>query len=1476
MFFPKYWFSFFIFLAENSLREKERERENALRETEREREMERERQREREIEREREREKERRERERERERKANDLFKQAMAKGGRSLNSSRLCLVGQGRAGKTALARVLRNKNFESTVSTIGVSQFFVEVDNKVCLAAGHGGQWNELDEGESTLMSQEQALASRAAELAEESTTSVSEGRQLTRQESLSITDLLDDDLCCSYQSEALGKTPQQQLSSGTEDGEPKKTSEGATTKTLQPVAESTTAASESTKVSSSNIELIAREENPPESHQTDENPLDSHRSESIGKTPQKNNLSSGTQDSESNKSAQEEPTTPQTLPNVNQEKVLERIREDMEFCVPKSGTKESMGSPFISVPVRLSLWDYGGQDKFIGMHHLYLSRYCVYLLVFNMQWLHVEDEGASQKDNCLEYLTGWLDSISMHSVSRKDKSQAPILIIGSHKDKVRNSEDHDNISKILEGHFKNHRAWKWVKKFKKSQEEAGQRSLYFFPVDNTRGQHHEKGPDPVHAQMRSTVLELVGRENYFKRTVPYTWLGAYETLQKETNSCLGFEKVKDICARNRMGTTLELNHETAMMLKFFHQMGLIMYHDEKALKHLVVLDPARFLVEPASRVVCQHDTIESDDYSPPEERRVLMQDLESQKPHQCEDLRKGILHREILREFLWSDIVDNQDELELLMTKYQLMVPLTNEDENEDRFLVPAVLLPEQQRTQVNDHRAALKWKEAGSEKPFTGTEIKNELLAAALEKKIEFKKEEWDVFQVADLSSDSYIKAGNRYFKPVRARLVGYFIFGHREIIEEYRKKGRGYVSVDEAKRKGFLPKGLFAAVLCSIVSECELVHGMSFSDMKMTTSSISTAFGRHEFVLRQMPENKMMELSLMVDSPLHVVDRLLKLIAEAVSKLMPSLRFAVCIDQEGGACRDGQVTKPTGSLVILDGDGGLEQRLRISTPNEYIKVAPRLSLSADEAREKFGRWLIPVGLIDGKTSDSYFEYVYHVFLSYRWGNFDSELVNALFFSLCTSVIGDGRQVHVFRDENRLEEGRIFSSDFAKALINSLVVVPVVSYAALVRMFDLKPDSEIDNVLLEWMLIYELLERHHLKFCLPIMVGEVKENSKDGKFIESNLMDCINCKCSYASRCPAHCIGLKWEKVGSEKPETGTEIENGELLAALQQGKVEFRKEEIEAFKSTDLSHESYIKVDASTYFKPCKGDCRCKFLPEVVCTKVADRVNELLVENGMPRSERVHQYTVRDVVKKVTSALGFPAWEWNPLPMNLTLDIDFQAVGQEGSTERRIFTKGLKKDLADASGTWISDFHILKVSPGSVVVDMNAPDKAAREIYKQSLDPNSRLREGKFTRFTDKITLQRPDSVPEIPVPLTAAPATHSPAFNGGSSDHIDTLECAQHAAPLKEKARYTTAQAAAAIPQQQQRSKLHIEMDWKKGLYTHAAHKVLMCVEKAAREREKEAAQKVREKEAAQQAEADKAAEQAAGKRLLPL
>jgi hypothetical protein len=78
--------------------------------------------------------------------------------------------------------------------------------------------------------------------------------------------------------------------------------------------------------------------------------------------------------------------------------------------------------------------------------------------------------------------------------------------------------------------------------------------------------------------------------------------------------------------------------------------------------------------------------------------------------------------------------------------------------------------------------------------------------------------------------------------------------------------------------------------------------------------------------------------------------------------------------------------------------------------------------------------------------------------------------------------------------------------------------------------------------------------------------------------------------------------------------------------------------------------------------------------------------------------------------------------------------------------EGETARRRAEEAAAKRAEEQEAAQkTSDFNILKVSPGSVVVDMNAPERAAQEIHRHSLDPNSRLRSGTFHRFTDEISL-----------------------------------------------------------------------------------------------------------------------------------
>jgi len=48
---------------------------------------------------------------------------------------------------------------------------------------------------------------------------------------------------------------------------------------------------------------------------------------------------------------------------------------------------------------PVKLTLLDHAGQDIFYTLHHLFVSRFGVYVVVFNMEWLWDDPSNKRKK---------------------------------------------------------------------------------------------------------------------------------------------------------------------------------------------------------------------------------------------------------------------------------------------------------------------------------------------------------------------------------------------------------------------------------------------------------------------------------------------------------------------------------------------------------------------------------------------------------------------------------------------------------------------------------------------------------------------------------------------------------------------------------------------------------------------------------------------------------------------------------------------------------------------------------------------------------------------------------------------------------------------------------------------------------------------------------------------------------------------
>ena len=163
------------------------------------------------------------------------------------------------------------------------------------------------------------------------------------------------------------------------------------------------------------------------------------------------------------------------------------------------------------INEKLTIALVDFGGQRVFGAVHGLFMNKYGLYLLCFNMvSWL--ADQQQCEKDikmwvNSVVVYTGTTVAAKATGIAStgvgvenvtvdRDLQPAPILIVGTHKDQVADVADHRRMSKSIEALFGDtHPVWK-------NLHENDSQKLVFFPVDNTQG--------PQFANMNPVPSEL------------------------------------------------------------------------------------------------------------------------------------------------------------------------------------------------------------------------------------------------------------------------------------------------------------------------------------------------------------------------------------------------------------------------------------------------------------------------------------------------------------------------------------------------------------------------------------------------------------------------------------------------------------------------------------------------------------------------------------------------------------------------------------------------------------------------------------------------------------------------------------------------------------------------------------------------------------------------------------------------------
>ncbi|MFN9905851.1 MAG: hypothetical protein ACK56F_06950, partial [bacterium] len=157
-------------------------------------------------------------------------------------------------------------------------------------------------------------------------------------------------------------------------------------------------------------------------------------------------------------------------------------------------------------------------------------------------------------------------------------------------------------------------------------------------------------------------------------------------------------------------------------------------------------------------------------------------------------------------------------------------------------------------------------------------------------------------------------------------------------------------------------------------------------------------------------------------------------------------------------------------------------GLEHVMRAISTDTVIALEDLTVLTASQLKATYPRWLTIEGLLSS----------YHLFVSYRWGQRDSDIVKAVFDRLTLHALGDNNnKINTFVDTKRLEGGNNFQDGFVAALLKSTMVVTVLSADALDRMIE-HDESEVDNLLLEWISALACKDVGVVEKIFPVVMG------------------------------------------------------------------------------------------------------------------------------------------------------------------------------------------------------------------------------------------------------------------------------------------------------------------------------------------------------------------------------------------------
>ena len=300
------------------------------------------------------------------------------------------------------------------------------------------------------------------------------------------------------------------------------------------------------------------------------------------------------------------------------------------------------------------VSMIDFGGDDIYKIVHHLFLDESSLVLLVVNL--------ARYSDETFMRDMGSWIN------VLKTRVPEARVILVGTHADCLDNKEELFSKIEMVKGHFSFH--------FK-----DGQLQSEDFVIVSSKDFGGIR-------DLRSCILDFVVKNG---KVIPSDWVHIYNGLQNsevtKNRPFLTFDVVKQLVdSRNK--SVLEMiklfskskDERTKTMLNFFHNAGILLWYQHSDELKKFVFHRAEFLTE-VMKVVFSNKVATGSLTFEGSIRHFLTSDSFEETKQDL--LRRGILSRALLKG-LWRDHRIEEDVFDAmidLFTHLDLCYPMEKE---------------------------------------------------------------------------------------------------------------------------------------------------------------------------------------------------------------------------------------------------------------------------------------------------------------------------------------------------------------------------------------------------------------------------------------------------------------------------------------------------------------------------------------------------------------------------------------------------------------------------------------------------------------------------------------------------------------------------------------------------------------------------------------------------------------------------